>query len=167
MMNTGPSHHSGAADFDFFIGHWRVAHRRLNARLAGCDEWTEFTGTSVAQKILGGLGNLDDNTIDLPGGAYRAATLRSYDNESGQWSIWWLDGRHPGNLDTPVVGHFEKGGGAFYAEEMFDGRPIRVRFLWTLPDPGTPRWEQAFSVDKGATWEINWIMDFTRASPEA
>jgi NIPSNAP len=26
----------------------------------------------------------------------------------------------------------------------------------------TPRWEQAFSVDGGKTWETNWIMDFTR-----
>jgi hypothetical protein len=159
MMQTG---RSGAGDFDFFIGCWRVAHRRLRARLIECNEWIDFTGTAVAQKILGGLGNIDDNTLDMPGGAYRAATLRSYNTETGEWSIWWLDGRHPGNLDTPVVGHFENGVGAFYADDTLDDRPIRVRFLWTIPKHDVPRWEQAFSVDAGATWETNWVMDFTR-----
>lgn len=157
-----PTTQSSAGDFDFFIGRWRVAHRRLNLRLVGCNEWIEFTGTSVAQKILGGIGNLDDNTLDLPGGAYRAVTLRSFNDETGQWSIWWLDGRHPGTLDAPVVGHFEKGVGTFYADDTLDERPIRVRFLWTMPEPDRPRWEQAFSVDAGATWETNWIMNFAR-----
>lgn len=158
MMETGQS---SAADFDFFIGCWHVAHRRLRARLVGCDEWIEFTGTSSVQKILGGLGNIDDNALDLPGSAYRALTLRSYDSVSRCWSIWWLDGRYPGNLDTPVVGKFDNRVGTFYADDMLDGRPIRVRFLWTMRGSGQPRWEQAFSADAGATWETNWIMDFT------
>ena len=37
---------SSPNDFDFMIGEWTVTHRRLNARLAGCTEWTEFKGTS-------------------------------------------------------------------------------------------------------------------------
>ena len=60
---------SRAEDFDFFIGAWRVAHRRLKERLVGCDDWVEFTGTALFQKVLGGQGNIDDNTLDLPGGA--------------------------------------------------------------------------------------------------
>jgi hypothetical protein len=153
----------GAGDFDFFFGSWRVAHRRLKERLVGCNEWIEFAGNCVTQKILGGLGNMDDNFLDMPGGAYRAITLRSYNAEKEQWSIWWLDGRYPGVLDTPVVGHFESGIGTFYANETIAGKPLRVRFLWTMPKPDMPRWEQAFSVDAGATWETNWVMDFTRS----
>ncbi len=153
---------SGAADFDFFIGRWRVAHRRLKERLAGCNEWLEFVGSCDTRKVLGGFGNMDDNFLDMPGGAYHAVTLRSFDTATGQWSIWWLDGRHPGSLDTPVVGRFENGVGAFYANETFGGKPIRLRFLWTLSGPDQPHWEQAFSLDEGSTWETNWIMDFTR-----
>lgn len=152
----------GAGDFDFFIGRWRVHHRRLNERLAGCRDWTEFAGSCETRKILGGLGNLDDNVLELPGDPYRAVTLRSYDPKSGQWSIWWLDGRHPASLDTPMVGRFENGVGTFYANDSIRGRPIRVRFLWTLPSADHPRWEQAFSADGGASWETNWIMSFTR-----
>lgn len=154
---------SSPADFDFLIGSWRVAHRRLKDRLADSQEWVEFAGTTVVQKTLGGLGNMDDNMLDSPDGAYRAVTLRSFDAETRQWSIWWLDGRHPGTIDAPMVGRFEAGVGTFYADDTFSGRPIRVRFLWTLPKPDTPRWEQAFSTDGGATWETNWVMDFTRA----
>ena len=61
------------------------------------------------------------------------------------------------------LGRFEDGVGTFYADDRLAGKPIRVRFLWTLPKPGQPRWEQAFSPDGGKSWETNWVMDFTRA----
>ncbi|MEX0733583.1 MAG: hypothetical protein WD944_12390 [Steroidobacteraceae bacterium] len=153
---------SGAGDFDFFIGSWRVAHRRLKERLAGCNDWVEFGGTCVTQKILGGLGNMDDNFLDLPDDAYRAVTLRTFDPPKKLWSIWWLDGRNPGSLDVPVVGGFENGVGTFYADDHFAGKPIRIRFLWSMPGKDTPSWEQAFSPDAGRSWETNWIMNFTR-----
>lgn len=153
---------SGAGDFDFFIGHWRVHHRRLNERLAACADWTEFEGSCETRKILGGLGNMDDNFLELPGDAYRAVTLRTYNPDTGQWSIWWLDGRSPGTLDVPVVGRFENGVGTFYTDDQFKGRPIRIRFRWSMPAKDSPRWEQAFTADGGANWETNWIMNFTR-----
>ena len=149
-------------DFDFFIGRWRVAHKRLKVRLANGKEWDEFGGTCVTQKVLGGHGNLDDNWLDLPGGAYRAVTIRAYNLATKLWSIWWLDSRYPNRLDTPMVGRFENGTGIFFADDTFEGRPIRIRFLCTLPAYDTPRWEQAFSADAGATWETNWIMNFKR-----
>ena len=159
-----PANPSGQADFDFFIGSWVVAHRRLKERLAGCDEWVEFKGTTVVLKVLGGLGNIDDNTLELPGGHYRAVTLRSFDPARQLWTIWWLDARFPGTLDKPVVGRFGDGLGLFYADDELNGRPIRIRFIWSMPRPDSPRWEQAFSVDGGATWETNWTMDFTRSA---
>src|SRR4030095_13964788 len=94
----------GVNDFDFFTGEWRVHHRRLSERLANSHEWIEFEGTCAVRKILGGLGNMDDNVLDMPGGAYNAVTVRTYDSAKDQWSIWWLDGSNPGSLDAPVVG---------------------------------------------------------------
>ena len=70
---------TGVNDFDFLIGSWRVHHRRLKERLADNHEWIEFEGTCTVQKILGGAGNMDENVLDFPGGAYRAVTLRTYD----------------------------------------------------------------------------------------
>ncbi|HEX7950275.1 MAG TPA: hypothetical protein VF494_07990 [Candidatus Limnocylindrales bacterium] len=146
-------------DFDFYVGSWHVHHRRLRERLAGNDEWQEFEGTSTAWPILGGAGNIDDNLLELPAGTYRAVSLRSFDPETGQWSIWWLDGRNPGRLDPPVVGGFENGVGTFVCEDTFNGRPILIRFIWSHITPTSCRWEQAFSPDGGATWEI---MESTR-----
>jgi hypothetical protein len=156
---------TGVHDFDFIAGRWRVHHRRLKERLAGNDEWQEFAGTSDARLILDGAGNVDDNVIELPAGTYRAATLRSYDPESRQWSIWWLDGRFPrGPLDPPMVGGFKDGVGTFLADDTFGGKPIVVRFIWSEITEASARWEQAFSSDGGETWEVNWIMEFTRVS---
>jgi hypothetical protein len=154
--------HSGHTDFDFFIGSWRVTHRRLKERLCACNEWIEFAGTCVTQKILGGFGNVDDNILEIPSGTYRALTLRSFDERLKTWSIWWLDSRNPGHLDAPVVGRFENGIGLFYAEDLLDGKPIRVRFQWSMLQHDSPRWEQAFSIDDGVIWETNWVMHFSR-----
>jgi hypothetical protein len=157
-LEAGPAVH----DFDFYMGKWRVHHRRLVERLAGSDAWQEFEGTSVAWPILGGAGNIDDNVLELPAGTYRAISLRSFDPATNQWSIWWLDGRHPGRLDPPVVGGFESGIGTFVGEDTFNDRPILVRFTWSDMTATSTRWEQVFSPDGGRTWEVNWIMESTR-----
>ncbi len=156
---------AGVHDFDFFVGRWRVHHRRLQERLANSHDWIEFEGTSVAQTLLAGYGNIDDNVLELPGDPYRAVTLRAFDVKTGLWSIWWLDGRSPkGPLDPPVRGTFKEGVGTFFADDTFDGKPIRVRFIWSRIAPASCHWEQAFSPDGGKTWETNWEMTFVRES---
>jgi hypothetical protein len=149
-------------DFDFVIGSWNVRHRRLKERLAHCTEWIEFPGTSETRKVLGGLGNVEDNLLELPDGTYRAVALRSFNPVEKAWAIWWLDGRAPWSLDAPVIGTFAAGIGLFHADGVFNRKPIRIRFTWTQITPDVLRWEQAFSPDAGATWETNWTMDFTR-----
>lgn len=154
---TGHEH-----DWDGLVGQWNVRHRRLKARLVGSAEWEEFAGTSVLWLTLGRLGNVDDNVLELPSGTYRAMTVRAFDAVSGQWLIWWFDGRNPAQIDPPVRGDFKGGVGTFLADDTLNGRPIKVRFRWSGIAGASPRWEQAFSPDGGATWEVNWTMDFTR-----
>jgi hypothetical protein len=159
-MTANPA--SSAHDFDFVIGDWRVHHRRLKERLAGCAEWVEFEGISTTRKILSGFGNIEDNVLALPDGAYRAVAVRSFDPVAGTWAIWWLDGRNPHQLDVPVVGQFKNGISMFYADDALNGMPIKVRFMWSSLTADSARWEQAFSDDGGITWETNWTMDFAR-----
>ncbi len=154
---------SSPRDFDFLVGRWSVAHRRLQRRLEGCTAWDEFAGACDLRLILDGQGNLDENVIDLPGGTYRAATLRVFDPLGLTWSIWWIDGRR-GQVEPPVRGTFADGIGTFYGDDAWEGRPVRVRFLWTNITANAARWQQAFSIDDGKTWETNWTMQFTRAS---
>lgn len=116
--------------FDSFFGAWTVRHRKLKERLAGSDEWTEFDGVQTMRPILAGRGNMTDNAFFMPDGTtQRGVTLRAFDAKTQNWSIWWLDGNHPVKIDTPVVGSFRDGVGAFYADDTFKEKPITVRFL--------------------------------------
>lgn len=154
-----------AQDWAWLVGNWDVWHRRLKDRLAGSNEWQEFGGKSALWLVLGGLGTLDDNLIELPAGTYRAITLRTFDPATRQWTIWWLDGRTP-RVDPPVIGKFSGSSGLFFGDDTFKGKPIVVRFRWLDIHSGRPHWEQAFSPDEGKTWEVNWENFFTRTQPK-
>lgn len=151
-------------DFDFWIGTWHQSHRRLKERLAGCEEWEEFSSTSVAWPILDGLGNVDELRTDWGGGLV-GASMRFFDADTGTWSIYWTDNRRSGPLEPPVTGSFTEGVGVFECEDTFAGRSILVRYTWSRTSTATPHWEQAFSEDGGETWEVNWVTDSTRAEP--
>jgi hypothetical protein len=152
---------SGLHAFAFQTGEWRVRHRKLRARLVGSRDWDEFDGVCRAWELLGGAGNIDDHRIDDPNGSYVAATLRRYDPAQERWSIWWVDPRLP-RVDPPVHGRFNDGVGTFLNDDELRGLPIIVRFTWSEITPDRARWEQAFSPDAGASWEVNWIMHFHR-----
>jgi hypothetical protein len=153
---------SAPRDFDFVLGDWRVRHRRLKERLVQSREWVEFDGEMSTRRILGGFGNIEDNRLYFPEGEFRAIAVRSYDPGKGTWSIWWLDGRFPDRMDVPVVGSFTDGVGTFFANDVYAGTPVKIRFIWSQASSDELRWEQAFSTDEGATWETNWIMSFHR-----
>jgi hypothetical protein len=153
----------GVHDFDFLVGQWRVHHRTLKERLANSHEWIEFEGTLVNQPLMEGYSNVDDTVFEKPGAPFRGVALRSFDSKTQQWSIWWLDSRTPlGPLDPPMRGGFRDGVGTFYADETFNGKPVRTRFLWTKITPTSCHWEQAYSPDGGKTWETNWVQDIIR-----
>ncbi|MGH9530602.1 MAG: hypothetical protein ACRD2S_11875 [Terriglobales bacterium] len=156
---------SSEHDFDFLVGSWAVQHRRLKHRLTHSSEWETFGGTCKTGLLLGGRGDVDDNVLQAPTGTYRAVTLRSFDTSTKSWSIWWLDSRHPHQLDPPVVGEFRNGRGTFFAKDTFEGRSIVVRYIWSAVTANSAKWQQAFSDDGGKTWETNWIMEFHRLGP--
>ncbi len=152
---------SSVNDFDFMVGDWHVRHRRTDP---GKNQWVEFDGTSCTRATLDGAGNVEDNVIGSPSGTYRAKAIRAFDSATGQWAIWWIDGRNPhGKLDPPVIGRFANGVGVFYCDDTIDGVPTRMRFTWVFRQPDAARWEQAFSTDAGESWDTNWTMEFTRA----
>jgi len=163
---AGPDLALRAHDWDWLVGSWDVFHRRLKERLVGDTHWEEFAGKSSLWLALGGLGNIDDNIVELPGGTYRGLSVRAYDPATDQWAIWWVDGREPAVIDVPVRGRFENGLGTFLGKADFKGRPIIMRFKWQDLHAKRPWWEQAFSADDGKTWEINWRNWFTRTSPK-
>ncbi|WOX13724.1 hypothetical protein [Streptomyces sp. N50] len=150
---------SSPHDFDFLHGEWEVANRRLTDFLQPGSGWEEFEGTSRCWPLFDGAANVDE--IDMPYLGSKGLTLRLFDRETEQWSLNWSSSR-TGKLFPPVTGQFEDGRGEFYGDDTHDGKDVRVRFVWSGVSASGARWEQAFSVDDGASWVTNWTMDFTR-----
>ncbi len=155
------SEHDGRTDFDFFIGRWSAHNRRLRERLKGANDWDEIEGVAVVRKVLGGLGNVDEITMERETGRLQGLTLRLYNPESRQWSMYWVSSVD-GSLQPPVIGGFADGRGEFYSQESFEGRTIFCRFICCDITEISCRWEQAFSTDGGKIWETNWISELTR-----
>jgi|SRR5918996_5156957 hypothetical protein len=164
---TAPEN-DGRRDFDFLFGDWRVHNRRLLRRLEGSKDWEGFETSLSTRPVLGGLGNIDSFSADAPhdGEPWKGLSLRLFDPESRSWSIWWAATSRPGHLDPPVVGGFTDGHGRFFGDDEHNGRPVRVLYEWKDITPTSARWEQAFSPDDGATWEMNWTMTLIREEPE-
>ncbi len=148
-------------DFDFLVGSWHVANRRLVRRHVGSDEWDEFPGSAVARSFFEGAGSFDEITFPTKG--FTGATVRIFDSANGTWSIYWMNSARGVLGLPPVVGRFRDGVGTFFADDVDEGRPIRCRFVWSAITPTSCRWEQAFSTEAERGWETNWVMDFTRA----
>lgn len=157
------SRNAGTRDFDFLIGEWRVRNRRLTERLKNCDTWEEFEATLSVRPILGGLGNVDEFRTTLNGADFEGMTLRLFNPQTQEWSLYWADSAR-GELQPPLVGGFRDDRGEFFSRETHNGVPILARFVWEGITDNSARWEQAFSTDDGKTWETNWIMEFTRTN---
>src|SRR6266498_3833016 len=78
----------GRNDFDFLVGNWIMRHRRLKERLKECSEWEEFEGTAVGKKLLNGLGHCDEVIMNREMGPTHGFTLRLFDLQSKEWSIY-------------------------------------------------------------------------------
>lgn len=149
-------------DFDYFLGSWRVEHRRLRKRLAGSDDWEAFGGRTKCQQMFGGLVNLNESVSHRGGHTSYGLGLRALDEPRGRWVDWYLSAGDLSKIDPPLYGRFAKGVGTFLSRETFEGRPVLVRGRFSPVSAGEARWEQAFSPDDGATWETNWVMRYLR-----
>jgi hypothetical protein len=156
----------GQHDFDFEIGTWKTHLTRLLHPLTGSTTWLTYDGTSVVTTIWNGRANLVELEVDGPTGHLEGLSLRLYNPEAHQWSLNYANAAG-GALGTPTIGEFHGGRGEFYDQESFNGRTILVRNVWSdiTADSGT--FEQAFSEDGGATWEVNWVAVDTRIADAA
>jgi hypothetical protein len=140
-------------DFDFFHGSWNV-HNRKRAQ----EGWTEFPATCTVRPLIGGIGFIDEMFFPETGNG--GSTIGLYDSKQDLWAHYWVSTRS-GVLQPAVYG---TGAKEFYGDDELDGRPMRVRYLWDVRSRDDFGWEQAFSFDGDDTFEIDWVMDFSRVS---
>jgi hypothetical protein len=149
----------GMNDFGFFTGTWDVTNRRRVDFLDSGSEWEEFPAISQASVHFDGGAHFDEITFPTKG--YAGLTLRLYDQDTGQWSLYWVSKRNPVML-PPVTGQFKDGIGDFLGQDDYNDVPVLVRYRWSGITESAARWAQAFSVDGGQSWLDNWYMDMTR-----
>jgi len=152
----------GQHDFDFEIGTWKVHLKKLQHPLTGSTTWIEFDGTIAARAVWDGRANFDEFEADSPSGHIEGLTLRLYNPQSRQWSLYWANPKDGTFSGPPQVGEFKNGIGEFYCQDTYNGRMILIRYVWSAITPNSAHFEQSFSADGGKTWEVNWITDQTR-----
>ena len=150
-------------DFDFEHGRWHTELRRRLHPLSGSDVWADYAGTTIVHPVLGGRANLVELDVSGPEGRLQGLSLRLFDLKQKRWTLNFSNAAS-GTLAVPMTGGFGGGlRGVFYSTEEFNGRRVLVRFVIESMSADTCRFEQAFSVDDGATWETNWIAVDTRS----
>ncbi|MQR02513.1 hypothetical protein [Glaciimonas soli] len=156
------SERDGQHDFDFEIGTWKIHLSRLLHPLTGSTSWVQFDGTSTTRKVWNGLANIEEFETDSPTGHIEGLTLRLYNPQSHQWSLYWANSRNGAMGGPPNVGEFNNGRGEFYSQDTFNDKTILVRYVWSNITANSAHFEQAFSADGGKSWEVNWVTDQKR-----
>ena len=154
----------GQRDFDFELGSWKIHLKRLQHPLSGSNSWIEFDGTTVTRKLWNGRSQIEEFEVDSPTGHIEGMTLRLYNPDSHQWSLYWANSKAGVMSGPPNVGEFKNGRGEFYCQDTFNGRLVLVRYVWSDITPNSAHFEQSYSDDGGKTWEVNWITDQTRVA---
>jgi hypothetical protein len=164
----GIAQRDGQDDFTWETGTWTTKVRVLRNPLTGeTPIWAEYGGVSVVRPLLDGKANFVELSVVGPSGKIEGGSLRLYNPQSRQWSLNFASLRN-GMLTAPVFGRFDdQGRGTFVGQDMMEGRAILVRFVITRPSASEARFEQAYSVDAGITWETNWVATDTRGSKSA
>ena len=97
------------------------------------------------------------------GEPFEGRTIRLFNHKTKLWSMYWTDNIST-VLQAPTVGSFEGDIGKFYCKDTFKDQEIIVEFVWDKSDVENPVWSQAFSIDKGKSWETNWYMYMKRVN---
>ncbi len=131
--------------------------------LSGANDWVEMDGITNVTPVWGGKANLAEFKANGSSVAMERLALRVYNPTTKQWSINFAQPDSGTLGDTPGVGEVRDGRLTFYDQEPINGKATLVRFsIWgTTAD--TAQSEQAFSLDGGKTWEMNWTDVYTRS----
>ncbi|WP_333768787.1 hypothetical protein [Streptomyces sp. IBSBF 2435] len=115
-------------DFDFLTASWDIANRRRADFLDADSAWEDFPGVATASRCFGGGADFDETVFPAKGTA--GLTLRLYDPERGEWSLYWSSSS-AGLLFPPVTGRFTDGTGVFHGDDTYHGKDVRARFTWS------------------------------------
>lgn len=126
----------------------------------------EFDGTIVSRLVWNGLANIDEFDADGPGARIQGLTLRSYNPESHQWSLYWAscnpswasrDGYSDGALDEGLAhpGHGELSAPRPESRLLVELRACYVDVLRYFQVAVVDSWRRIPALDSLATLSVD------------
>ena len=120
-------------------------------------------GLLQIEAILGGCAISENFTADGPGVPWAGKSYSVWQPALAKWRQTWVDDQG-GYL--AFTGGVEDGVMALYGEpRQKDGKEIRMRMVFLDVTPTSMRWEWQRTVDGGATWEPQMVIDYARPAP--
>ena len=150
-------------DFDFWLGDWDVVLRVRKA--PGKDEWAVSRGVNRISSLLGGCAVEERFTAEGPDQPWAGRSLSRWVESEKRWRQAWvndsgsyiaLTGGMQGK-DMVLVGEpFER-----------DGKRVQMRMVFTGIAASTIDWRWERTVNGGATWTPQMLIEYRRASGDA
>src|SRR5579883_722477 len=159
--------HDGQHDFDFELGTWKFQVRRLPNALSGASRWVVLHGRTKTCRLWHGRAQVEQMEVSGGGQSIEGMTLRLYNPQTRRWSLYWATSKGGTIGGPPNIGEFKNGVGEFYADDLYEGRYVLIRYVWSRITPMSAHFEQSLSADGGRTWVANWITDQWRVAPAA
>ena len=147
----------GQHDLDFNIGTWKIHSRQLLHPLTGSNDWVDLNATVHIRKVWDGRGQLEEIEAEH----FRGGSLLLYNSQAHQWSQYFVDSA-VGVPGQPRIGEFKNGRGELFGQQLFNGRTISVRLVYSDITANSHRIEQSYSDDGGKTWQPNFVATLTR-----
>jgi hypothetical protein len=147
----------GQHDFDFNIGIWKTHIRILLHPLTSSNDWVEVNNTVHVRKVWDGRAQLEEIKAEH----FDGGSLFVYNPQAHQWSQYFVDSA-VGVPSQPRTGEFKNGRGELFGQQLFNGRTISVRFVYSDITANSHRIEQSYSDDGGKTWQPNFVATLTR-----
>ncbi len=161
LLASAQAVRDGSHDFDFARGVWHTHATQVLDPFDGGTHTEVMDGTKTARPLWNGRAWLEEIEADGPHGHWEGASLFVYNPSAGQWSQTYIDSAS-GEVEAPTIGSFKDGRGEFFGTEVFHGRTVLVRGVWSGITADAHRYEIFYSEDGGRSWVTAFRADLTR-----
>lgn len=152
VANAAPALRDGSHDFDFDLGTWKTDIVRKADPLSASNETVHMTGVVKISKLWSGRAQVEEIEANGPKDSHwEGMTVFLYDPKARQWSMNFASGS-VGKMTPPTIGRMVDGRIELYGADTFDGRPVKIRAVWSDFTPNSHTYREYVSADGGKTW---------------